>query len=599
MKLLLLDRPVDKNILKDREVEFFGPWAQPIQSPEDLTEPAFEPYPTPESVCEASLKAISAAHSLLEQLSNVMPSLTGINRGERFWKILLSHHVLALAGIVQDTIVRHQALPEKDYVLGLADDSDYVKEQPPRSWADGVALLFIDGRFPVYLIGQYLQSYYRNREFIRYLQIPRRRLSKRSDELFALVSNNGWRNLFKRAIYRLYGHSLWRRKEAGTSDEVASLVLDQYQLDDFNFKKLGANILTEEFLPDVKSLPYFSVDEEKRKRLKDSLLPPYGELLSLSLPLVAIEGLPYLVNYISAEDGRRFRKVEHVYTHGQGFVYEAPKRVLLALLADDGKRIVSVQHGGGVAYLAHSAMFLEKMIADEYISWGGGYSNFDELPNANETKVLPSIYLTKLRQKSLVNKKRQWEILLAVAEEHRYVKWLRSPLFPDMAHGHFAREKVLFDYFGMKKQVAIKVYPEAYGWGQADWIRAKYPGVKLLVSGRFVDYALKSRIVIVDYNSSIFLEMLAMGRPFLATWSRRWFKGNALFEEFIDRLIEVEVFYEQPEELIKSYANTISADVDQWWSESKRQRVIKEMVDNFALTSDAIGEEWHREFQQV
>ena len=48
MKLLLLDRPLDRGIIKDKEVEFFGPWAQPIETQEDLIKPNFEPYPDSE-----------------------------------------------------------------------------------------------------------------------------------------------------------------------------------------------------------------------------------------------------------------------------------------------------------------------------------------------------------------------------------------------------------------------------------------------------------------------------------------------------------------------------------------------------------------------
>ena len=598
MKLLLLDRPADKSILEDREVEFFGPWVQPIQLPEGLTNPAFEPYPIPESVYEASRKAMSMADSLLEQLSDIMPGLTGVNRGDRFWKILLGHHVIFLAGIVQDIIVRQQALPEKDYVLGLAHDGDCVIEHP-YSWQDAQNLLSSNARFRWHAMSSYLRKYYGNHELVEYARIPRRMITNKTDELFTAISRNGLGWLFKRAASVFLGHSRLRsKKEEGIAGNACSLIWDRYQLGDFDFEKLGASVLPDNFLPSIESPPSFQTDEEKRGEIKNSLLQPYGELLSSTLPVVAVEGLPHLVDSIAAEKLNKLKKIERVYMYGQGFVDEGPKRVLLALLADDGKKIVSIQHGGGVIYFAHSGMFLEKVIADEHISWGPGYSDFSELSNASDTKVLPSIYLTNLKQKSLVDKKRKWETLFVVLEENRYTKWLYSPVFPDMAYDYFTREKVLFDYFCVNKQAAVKVYPETHGWGQADWLRAKYPAVDLLISGRFVDYALQSGIVIVDYNSTAFLEMLTMGRPFLATWSRRWFRGNSLFEEFIDKLIEVGVFYEQPDALIKSYTEIISPDVELWWNESKRQHVLEEMADHFALTSDQTYKEWGEEFQR-
>jgi len=598
MKLLLLDRPVDKGVLKDREVEFFGPWAQPIELPEDLKQPNFEPYPTPESVYEASIEAISVALGLLEQLSHLMPALTRVNRGDRFWRLLLGHHVIALAGIVQDIMIRHQALPEKDYVLGLAHDSDCVKEHIPYSWDDGQELIFYNDCFRWYAVGLYLKNCYRNHELIRYLNVPPRRIATRTEELLAIISQEGFKWLLKRVASTFLRRGRPGSKAEEKSDNACSLIWDRYQFGDFDFKKLGAVVLTQEFLPSIKSLPLFPVDEERRAKIKNSLPQPYGELLSLSLPIIAIEGLPYLVDLIENGKSQRFQSIERVYTHGQGFADEGPRRALLALLADEGKRIVSIQHGGGATYFANSGMFLDRVVADEYLCWGPGYSNYGELSKANQTKTLPSIYLSTLRQKSLTDKKRKWETLFVVSEDHYHIVWLYSPLFPDRAHDYFARQKVLFDFFCVRKQVAVKVSPHTFGWGQADWIRIKYPQAKLLASGNFVDYALQSGIVIVDYNSSAFLEMLAVGRPFLATWNRRWSKGNSLFEEFIDKLIEVGVFYEQPGALIRSYTELISPDIDRWWNESKRQHVLKEMADNFALTSDKDYKEWREEFQR-
>lgn len=36
MKLLLIDRPQKNETIKNREIEWFGPWAQPITYPDDI-----------------------------------------------------------------------------------------------------------------------------------------------------------------------------------------------------------------------------------------------------------------------------------------------------------------------------------------------------------------------------------------------------------------------------------------------------------------------------------------------------------------------------------------------------------------------------------
>jgi len=596
MKLLLLDRPADKEIVGKREVEFFGPWAQPIDLSEDLSRPTFEPYPAPECLYSVSLRVMNVAGDILESLAKLLAGLTGVNKGKRFWRVFLGHYAITLVGIVEDIKIRHLALPEKDYILALPSNH-YIKDYIPYSWNDTERYLF-SGYFRQHAMGLYLKDYYENHEFLKYLEVPERIIAKRIEELYVKAFQNGYRGLFKKAGSFLNDHLWPMDKVRGLCSNTYSLTWDIYNLENFNYKKLKTAILPEQYLPSINSLPAFQVDNKKRQRLKNSLPYPYGELLSLSLPLVTLEGLAYLINLIDRLKYRyNFNRIERIYTYGQAFSNEAVKSAFLALLADEGKEIVSIQHGGGAGYFAHSGMFRDRVIADKYISWGHGYSNFTGLADTNSTKALPSIYLSKLKQKNFKKNKRiKWDVLFVVLEEGRYIKWLYSPIFPDMAYDYFRREKVLFDYFCIRKRTAVKVYPVTHGWGQFDWVKSRYSQAKLLKTGRFVDYALQSNLVIVDYNSTAFLEMLAMKRPFLTTWNRRWFRGGKLFEEFIDKLGDVGIFYEQPEALIRSYNEVISQDLNSWWNESKRQSVLEEMANNFAMTSDIVYEEWANEF---
>ena len=89
LKLLLLDRPADKDMAKKRDIEFFGPWAQPISFPSELKKPSLDPYPSSESVYDAGVRSVRKAQDVLGTLSEVMPELTGVEgKSSRFWKAL-------------------------------------------------------------------------------------------------------------------------------------------------------------------------------------------------------------------------------------------------------------------------------------------------------------------------------------------------------------------------------------------------------------------------------------------------------------------------------------------------------------------------------
>ena len=598
MKLLLLDRPADKDIAKKRYVEFFGPWAQPINSFEDLNKPVFEVYTSPEAVYKASLRSMNVANELLKSLSEIMPLLTGVKKGTRFWRILLGHHIIAISGMVEDIYMRLKSLPDSNYILGLPE-FDYGDISVPLSWNDAQSLIFFDDHFKWKLMSLCLMDRFDDYELVKYKKVNFERTTNRFDDLKSKFIQNDLSVLWGKMIQILKTRFALQKPMVRRNSSEA-LLWDRYQLRNLDFNKLVVAVINNHCFTDHDYLNSALVDNERRKRVKSALSHPYGELVSMSLPLVSLERLPHLAKCVEDEIIQSFEMVGRVYTHGQAFLEDGVKRVLLAQLADDGKQIISVQHGGGGVYYAHSWMFLEKVIADEHISWGRGYSQYKELKNSNRSRFLPSIYLSDLKQRRLTKKniKKKWDVLFVVLEENRYIKWLYSPLFPDMAYDYFKRQKTLFDYYCKNYKTAVKVYPFSCGWKQTEWIKTKYPCAKILRSGLFTNYAMQSKMVIVDYNSTAVFEMLVSGMPFLATWNRRWFRGVQLFEELLDKLIEVGVFFEDPKELIRVYGESVNLDVESWWNESKSQDVLKEMADNFAMTSNNVYEIWNREFDK-
>lgn len=599
MKLLLLDRPLDERIVSQREVEFLGPWAQPIHSPVDLSEPAFEPYPDPRSVHEMSVTVIKTAENILTILTDIMPALTGVPAGTRFWRMYLGFHVVMLAGIVEDIKHRHACLPEKDYILGLPAGEE-SNSSPPCSWREAWYRLQFEDDFKWLIMSLCLRDFYRNQEKIIYQKIPLRRITKKSEEFYIKFFQVGHKRIIAKAYSFLsYFFGISGRLSLRQAQEL-SLVCDRYQMEDFDFKKLGAAFFPEKYHIHPKLISSVCPDKGKRTKLRECLPKPYGELLSRTLPLLDLEGLAQTVMMIKDNGFQAYKAIERVYTHGQAFSDDGPRRAFFSLLADAGKKMIAIQHGIGHAYFTHSGLFPERVIADEHIYWGKGYLRGADSGEKEKARALPSIYLSSLKRRMSYAdgsvKRKKWDVLFVVLEENRYIKWLYSPLFPDLAYDYFRRQKNLFDYFCVKRNTAVKVYPVTYGWGQFRWIKTRYPRAHVMTTGKFVNRALNARIVITDYLGTSFIEMLAMGVPFLASWNRRWFQGIKYFEEAVDRLIQAGIFYEDTGVLIKSYTEEIAPDVVAWWNDKKRQNVIRVMANEFAMTSPEAYEQWQVEF---
>lgn len=109
-----------------------------------------------------------------------------------------------------------------------------------------------------------------------------------------------------------------------------------------------------------------------------------------------------------------------------------------------------------------------------------------------------------------------------------------SPVFPDMASNYFERQEILFGYFQGVRRSIVKHYPIVFGWDYKNWITANFLSLENLCKENiFVEY---SEISIVDYSETGFVELLALGFPFLSTWDRRGSRGNDLFEECLDKV---------------------------------------------------------------
>ena len=584
MKLLLLDRPADPALPSRREVEFFGPWAQPILTPDDLRPPAFEPYPDPVAVDAAARRAVQAAGELLDALVRTLPELTRVRRGERFWKAFLGHHAIAMAGLVEDIRNRENALPDEEYVLGKPALSGEPPQAP--SWASDGAYILLDASFRLRATLACLRRSYPRSETVAYTPAPREVVRDEN-------ALRRWLPLLRRA-------TRWSRRlsEEGGTEGGPSLVYDfEESLDPL--LSSGAALRIPKDVHDVPEAGAVARDPRLRAALREALPAPYGELLSWSLPSAALEGLSLLVERLEPRLRPLASSIKRVYSQGEAFSGSEPQRAGLGLLADGGARVSIAQHGGGAIYQAHSSLFLERRISDEYLVWGEGVAAGGSAGGngANSVRVLPSTYLAGLRGKRKTRPR--WDALCVVLEEGAHIKWLYSPLYPDLAHDYFQRERTLFDLLcSGDRRVAFKVYRWGFGWGQARWLHARYPQADLLVEGSFIDYSLKSRLVIVDYLSTAFFEMIAMGHPFLATWNRRWFRGNAEFEPLLDGLADAGIFHEEPERLMRSFDEAVR-DPEAWWAEPRRREAVARLAERFSPISDRTLQSWREELTRA
>jgi putative transferase (TIGR04331 family) len=589
MKLLLIDTPADKSITQSRNVEYFGPWAQVFDYPDEIKPPNFEPYPNPDCVYDAALRSVKESEKTLNVLTEIMPALTGVNLGHKFWKILFGHLVVTACGKIEDINHRIKFLPDSEYCVGMPRNKLLFSDLP---YTFDESKLLIHRGIILSLTIKKLKEKFSNYERIDYLK----------DSVIVPQSRNIIRPLLGH-VYRYFTSK--RNSKIIDNNKVKSLLWDHYSL--YDNVDSNAIIRKSELFKQIDIEEEYlnqSFDIEKREYVRKKLSPDVGWLLSKVIPYTGLEGLGKVINKIDLSGIEKYPNLYKIYHHSSILVESDYNRVLAALLCNKGLKMISTLHGG-FAYYTHPYVFLEGKLMDEFISpgfksWGtrrGGEE--DNFSNKNP-RPLPSLKLFHInKQAGLISKKNKtWKATLLLLTENKKIKWLYTPLLPDMAHDYYTRQGALLQYFNSVTPSLAKLYPKEFGWEQKKWIEEKYSKLKISNEKKnFIDYALKSEIVIIDYNSSGFIEMIAAQKiPFMCTWNRRWFRGDDLFERILDELKSVSIYFETPEELIVKHKEVSKNSILKWWSHSKRVAAIVRMSNNYALVKTNSEKEWEREF---
>ena len=572
--LLVLDLvgdQIEHPLPDDIALTKLGPWATSVEDPFTLAAPDFEPYPTPETVEDTCRRSLAAADTLFEHLTEIIPREINAGAGlpKRFWEVFLSYYVVHVAGIVEDLRTRCESISGNELVYGAPTNA---VPEPPQDIGEYLKQCLSRGALRISLMDACVRAY---------LPCSQQRPVMYSEAGLAqqpLPSGGIGMSRLLRVGARQVAKVLADRRGA-------SAIAWNSHMTSPDLIRLG-HMGVAPFRPALRysRIPRVKPDAPLRCRVFGNLPAPYSTVLQRTFPVLALEGLD-----LTLDAGRRIVKdqsgrTRQIYATGNIWSIHEPLRAAVSLLAAEGAQVISMQHGNGL-YRASPWAHIEYRRSDVFLSWG-----WKDPSQTSGTRVvpLPSPYLSRLAARRELPKR--WHALLLVFSEDRYPKWLYSPIFPDLAHDYFQRQRVLLEGLRPVPSVAVKLYPHEYGWRQNECISRQYPEFTTLSEGAFPDYARRARLCIVDYKGTGILELLAMGRPFLATWNRRWFRGIDSFERHLDALRRVGVFHENPAELMTTYVD-VQARLDAWWQEPLRRGAVAAMADEFArISADALGE---------
>lgn len=323
-------------------------------------------------------------------------------------------------------------------------------------------------------------------------------------------------------------------------------------------------------------IPHLSVSDDFSRLILDTL--------KINMPLNFIE----FYKQEAKESESCFPYAAKVIING--WMHDDRMKLCGANRAENGAKLIGVQHGGGygaVKYCSHE--LLERKNTDLFISWG--WEDKNDVISAPSINVCERLSEAKSKQKQ-INKTNL--ILWAANEGTRYLTYIAS----DLNH-------TKTQYFDWQCRFVTALPPDILSDVEmrlrpfskyADYIQYRMPTIKIRnpkEKGSFFDLLLSAKILVSDNLCSTFHYGLAYNIPTILFWDKNLWQIREEAKMYFNELHQVGIYHETPESAADMIKN-ISKNVDHWWKSQPVQKARKRFCDRFARTSPDWLSQWAR-----
>lgn len=333
--------------------------------------------------------------------------------------------------------------------------------------------------------------------------------------------------------------------------------------------------------------PDFKFSKEIRDRIKltqvrNDFEVIISELIPKQIPKSYIEGYVEIKEHPLTRRWPKSPKV--IFTSNSHIGYDVFK-VWAAIQKSKGSKLILSQHGGhyGIGKFSFHEDH-ETKIADRYLTWGW--------TNAEKINVIPSVCV-KYGNKKQIEWNPRGKALLVQNSVPRYSYWMysatQSTRVLDYLNDQFSFVSNLDSK--IQENLSVRLYPQDYGWEHKLRWKDRFPNLEISGNGNTMNELIKaSRVFVSTYNATTFLESLSLGIPTLIFWNPDDWEIRNSAKPYFRKLEELGIFFQSPSECAKEL-NRIWDNIEDWWFEPKRQRVVSDFLNQYAKKSDQFVEE--------
>lgn len=246
-----------------------------------------------------------------------------------------------------------------------------------------------------------------------------------------------------------------------------------------------------------------------------------------------------------------------------------------------GAKLVSAQHGGGCGTLKFNEIEKHEVeVSDHFLSWG--WKNTID-------KVIP-LYMNKNMNVSFCP---QGKILMIGTSIHKYPCIMFAAPVGSLILEDLKKQMDFLNRLGekLKNLIVYRLYYEI-GWDEEQRLRDKFKWLKFekMTDGGLEKSLSESRLALVTYNATIFMETFSQNFPTVMLWDQRYWENRPAAEPYYQRLVDAGILYYDAEKCA-ARVEEIYEDPMKWWMQKDVQAAKNLFCAAFARRSaDIVGE---------
>lgn len=315
----------------------------------------------------------------------------------------------------------------------------------------------------------------------------------------------------------------------------------------------------------------------------DPLVTSLIKSLPYNLPHSCVEEYPAHLEYVRRKwpEGPRVVLTSFLFTSNDvGKIWLAERR------ERDRVKIVAIQHSGvyGV-YEREFSTHHERDVADQCWSWGF------ETPSVPNMSPMPSPKMNRI--KPITQAGSATRILLLPEELRRYaLNFIRSP-FGGQSERYLDGLTDLLT--GLAPNILKQVRLRARPWIAANDVYAsRFPDLAVdpMIERPLADALAASRLIVVTYNGTAFLEALVIGRPVVLVWDPVTNPMHTNAQLCFGFLREAGILHDTPQSAAE-LINRIYDDAATWWHEPAVRRGRERFLAKFVWLDKDWLRVWH------